>query len=219
MDDGSPSLFTPSPWAFAIWWPIFLGELVYSISSFFAKGDKADLIRRTAPGFIVSQVFQTLWAASFRPKYYESKSLWHRFVSTAMLSGIALSLNESHKEIAESGFTGEPYRRYCLPLALHFGWTTAASLVDLNGSLATCKCSEETMVAVGYASALAAAALGATVSLTRQAPVYGLVISWALTACAASPSVVNKVKQIWLCAGGAVCSGVAAIVARTRGST
>jgi hypothetical protein len=56
-----------------------------------------------------------------------------------------------------------------LPMTVHFGWTTAATLVNLNGSFAMQEStSDRTIVAVGHASALTAAALGVGVTLAQS---------------------------------------------------
>jgi hypothetical protein len=67
----------------------------------------------------------------------------------------------------------------------HFGWTTAATLVNLNGSVAMSKnASDSTVIAVGHSSAVAAAILGVGVTLWQSSPAYGLTVAWALAACA-----------------------------------
>lgn len=205
------SIFVPSGWAFAIWGPIFLGEFVYCIASFFSRkeSDQA-LIRQAAPGFIAAQVFQSLWAAAFRPKYYDDERKWPAFVSAALLGGIALSLHQAHIPIAASGVSGLSYFLYALPLTLHCGWTTAATLVNINGSVARVFSGSAWGKGVGYASAVVAAGLGGGVTLGRQAPVWGSVIVWALTACATSPQARGERVQVGLCGGGAL--GVAAVV-------
>jgi len=70
-------------------------------------------------------------------------------------------------------------------MALHFGWTTAASLVNLNGSVALQKGASSTIIKyVGHLSVLAATVLGIYIAKTRDAPVFAGVISWALFAVA-----------------------------------
>merc|ERR1711934_396531 len=82
----------------------------------------------------MAQLFQTLWTTSFRPKYKGSQM----YISTAMLSGTAYSLSKAHDAISSFPkiISIPEYCIYFLPLTLHFGWTTAASLVNLNGSFA-----------------------------------------------------------------------------------
>lgn len=129
--------------------------------------------------FVAANVFQSLWCAAFRPKY---KGGW-MVVSFASLASTAFSLSKVHN--AALGMVGWNYMVYGLPTALHFGWVTAATLVNLNGAVAMQKeVSASTVAWVGHLSVVAATVLGILVAVNRQAPVYSGVICWALTAVA-----------------------------------
>jgi len=235
------TLVSPSGWAFAIWGPIFLGELVFVVASAASVSSSGntmigDVIRRASGGFAASQIVQSLWAAAFRPKYEGASA----FVSAGLLGGIALSLNRAHAAItakhARNSYTFGEYLLYFLPISLHFGWTTAASLVNLNGSYAAIvdddASSAKRVAWLGHASAVAATAVGVVVTVVRQAPVYGGVIAWALTACSTGmqarlldeketaaakrkkdgddgnrirPGIYGARTQMWLCRWGRSC--------------
>jgi len=105
---------------------------------------------------------------------------------------------------------------YWIPLAMHFGWTTAATLVNLNGSLAmNYDVQESTMIAAGHASSVLATALGVGVTLSYQLPAYGLTIAWALAACAngmrvsTAENVGAKIQKGLLTMGSIVSAGTA----------
>jgi hypothetical protein len=171
--------------AFTIWAPIFLGELL-SVSAQLFLPETATVVpllkQLTAP-FCLANAFQSLWTAAFRPKYKNVS----KFVSPLMLSGTAYSLSKAHAIIAASSLPISQYLLFGLPISLHFGWTTAASLVNWNGAIATFSddnVSAETIANVGHASVIGAAVLGSVISIARGAPVYGGVISWALFAVA-----------------------------------
>ena len=185
-DSRSRTMVAPAGWAFAIWGPIFLGELVFCVSHTLVPeaAPVTAVLKRASGGFMTSQIMQTLWTAAFRPKY-KGKSA---FVSAGLLSGIALSLSRAHSAFSSdtASYSSGQYWLYFLPMTLHFGWTTAACLVNWNGSLAGYKgASPQTLAIAGHLSVVAATALGVGVTLSRKAPVFGLVIAWALTACAA----------------------------------
>ena len=134
FDDRGRTLVMPSGWAFSIWGVIFLGEFLFCSSSFLVKDSSpvALLIKKASGGFMVAQIFQTLWTASFRPKY-KGKLM---YISAAMLSGIAWSMSHAHAGFAldtTSSYGLGQYLLYFFPMSLHFGWTMAASLVNLNG--------------------------------------------------------------------------------------
>ena len=199
------SLVTPRGWAFAIWGPIFVGELISVMAPFVSwnhpnnhqtKEEWMKMIRATSGPFMTAQLFQSLWCAAFRPKY----TGYARWISTGMLSMTALCLNEAHRtltirsETSSSSTTTSSSMNvlntaiYSLPIALHFGWTTAASLVNLNGSLSKFQnmLSLRTRTIIGHASVGVASCIGIIITLQRQAPVYGGVIAWALSAIADS---------------------------------
>eukprot|EP00522_Entomoneis_paludosa_P003531 CAMPEP_0172465820 /NCGR_PEP_ID=MMETSP1065-20121228/54626_1 /TAXON_ID=265537 /ORGANISM="Amphiprora paludosa, Strain CCMP125" /LENGTH=315 /DNA_ID=CAMNT_0013222465 /DNA_START=92 /DNA_END=1039 /DNA_ORIENTATION=+ len=233
-DDESPSLrdylsgnslVAPSPWAFAIWGFIYLGEFIFVVSSTAfvqENGPEEILYRKVSGSFMVAQVFQILWTASFRPKYKGNLI----FISASMLAGIAYSLNRAHAQFAATDVGVRDFVLYFLPLSLHFGWTTAASLVNLNGGLAMLKQVPLVITtSVGHLSAVLATVLGVYVTTHRRAPVFGCVIAWALTACATgmgkriqqgakgksnSQLMTAQRRQRWLCFVGACLSAGAA---------
>jgi hypothetical protein len=196
------TLVAPAGWAFAIWGPIFIGELVGTTTALVAVAPgtaMASLLTRTTAGFVGAQVFQTLWAATFRPKYFfikppssssapvDTKSKnFSMFLSAFMLGGIALSLNRAHLVYSQgaAGYSPVQYLLHVMPVTLHFGWTTAAALVNFNGSLAVTSSSPQAMAVAGWTSAVAATVVGVAVTVSRSAPLYGGVIAWALAACA-----------------------------------
>lgn len=164
--------------AFAIWGPIYLGEAVFVGAQLFSPDSSAlvGVLPQVTVPFVVANLFQSLWCASFRPSYAEG---WRKYVSVGMLAGTALSLSQVQAAATPDVFW------YFLPMSLHFGWTTAATLVNLNGSIAMdATTSDSTVIAVGHASAIAATALGVGVTLAQAAPAYGLTVAWALAACA-----------------------------------
>jgi hypothetical protein len=107
------------------------------------------------------------------------------------------------------------------------GWTTAATLVNVNGSMAMSRnISETSIVAAGHASALLATLLGVGLTVMELAtPAYGLTISWALAAVASgvkveeqnggdrSPTMQTgaRVQQTLCWVGSALCASTAAL--------
>ena len=178
----SRTLVNPSGWAFSIWGPIYLGEAAFVATQFLASdaATSALLPQITAP-FVAANLFQSLWCASFRPSYGEG---WKKYISAAMLGGTAYSLSLVHSAGAT---VADPtmLSHLLLPITMHFGWTSAATLVNLNGSLASDQsASPRSLIALGNSSAVIATALGVGVTVSQSAPAYGLTLAWALAACA-----------------------------------
>jgi len=225
------SLVAPSGWAFIIWAPIFLGELVVVTSQFLVDESStlANTIRMASIPFSMAQIFQCLWCASFRPKY-EGQLM---FISTGMLSSIAYSLSKAHSAYVSSSYNSLEYIIHFLPMTLHFGWTTAASLVNLNGAVASLGdmvATPKVMAGLGHASALVGTVLGVYITASRKSPVYGGVIAWALLALSDSmrkriklnekkkddsvPGLFGAIPQEKICLAGAlVCATSSVFVA------
>jgi len=227
------TLVAPSGWAFAIWGPIFLGELVFVASQAAVSADDplVPLLRKTAVPFSFAHVFQSLWCAAFRKKYTGNLM----YISFGMLSATAYSLSRAHaaytSESSTYGFA--TYARMFLPISMHCGWTVAASLVNLNGAFSMKdSASPKAIALLGHVSVVAAAAAGVVVTTARSAPVFGGVVSWALLAVADgmkqrlakakkdgdmdASNLVGAATQRRLCLIGAAASGVAVIVATAK---
>jgi hypothetical protein len=98
-----------------------------------------------------------------------------------MLGGTAYSL--SWLPVLSEPTTAASW--FLVPLVMHFGWTTAATLVNLNGSVAMeSSINDSLLVGLGHGSVVAATALGVALPALGVAasPAYGLTIAWALLA-------------------------------------
>ena len=197
------SLVTPAGWAFAIWGPIYLGEAIFCAAMFVPSSGLASLAPTVTVPFVAANLFQTFWCASFRPESFNGT--WTTLISPLMLAGTAYSLSMINA-IAAGNW-------YLVPITLQFGWTTAATLVNLNSSLAAFHDNDSLATAMGHASAVAATALGVGVTLAHATPAYGLTLAWALTACGngvggkqhSNTTAANVQK--YLCWGGAaICA-------------
>lgn len=174
------TMVSPSGWAFAIWGPIYLGETLFVASQFFPQmGLESVLPSITAP-FVAANLFQSLWCVSFRPAYTD----WASYISPCMLAGTAYSLSQINAVATTTTAFTMPWF-LMLPMSIHFGWTSAATLVNLSGSIAMKPTnSNRAVTAVGHGSAVMATALGVVLTLVRATPTYGFTLAWALSACA-----------------------------------
>lgn len=227
------TLVAPAGWAFAIWGPIFMGELVSVISQLSIPADDplVPLLRKTSVPFAFAHIFQSLWCAAFRRKY--SGNLM--YISFGMLASTAYSLSMAHAAFAaeSSTYSGGTYAKLFLSLSLHTGWTVAASIVNLNGAFSMKESSGPRAIALlGHASVVAATAVGVAVTTMRSAPVFGGVISWALLAVADgmkqriekakkkddmnASNLIGAANQRKLSLLGAAVSGVAVLVTTAK---
>ena len=73
-------------------------------------------------------------------------------------------------------------------MALHFGWISAASLVNLNNWLARAAAPLRTRELVSLGSVGTAVVAAAYVTYSTRDPIFAAVIAWALAAVAADGS-------------------------------
>lgn len=206
------TLLKPAGWAFAIWGPIYLGELAFTVAQFVGATGLADILPAATVPICAANLFQSLWCASFRPSYDEGS--WQKYVSVLMLGGTACSLS----------FLPADASLFLVPFVMKFGWTTAATLVNLNRSVALSPdFTDSQVVAAGHFSSVLATILGLSLTLTEfSTPVYGLTISWALAAVANGMSTTewpndtlttgSRVQKALCMTGSILCLAAAAFV-------
>ena len=179
------NLFTPSGWAFIIWAPIFLGEWLMMLYLTSGLPGTMAIGAATAPGWIAATAAQVAWCAAFRPSVCGPSMLWLPAVLLAITGGW---LGVSHRAIRSQAYGTVANALVRWPVTLHFGWISAASLVNLNNWLARRGTSLGLKEAVAKGSVAAAVVAAAYVTASTRDPVYPLVIAWALAAVAADGS-------------------------------
>lgn len=215
------TLIFPAGWAFAIWPVIYTGEIIFTGAQLFANETSAlaSILPQMAAPFVIANLEQSLWCAAFRSKYNGG---WTKYASVFLLFGTAFSLFHVHSVActSDNGVSGFLWA----PMSLHFGWTTAATLLNFNGALASdASISDTAVVTAGHVSVVAAVAVGVGLTCIRSAPLYGLTIAWALAACAEgvrsrltsttnSGTIKRGAKvQRWLCWIGSATCAIASI--------
>jgi len=197
VESRARQLINPAGWAFAIWGPIYLGEMAFvSVGQWVSPAVQQLLPQITTP-FVAANLFQSLWCASFRPHYHHPSQRWQKYISVAMLSATAYQMSQVHSIVqaaAERGYSSSSLLWF-VPLTMHFGWTSVASILNLNGSVSLdCLPSssdkdnhrkkDAILIAVGHVSAVLASALGVSITLMTKSPTYGATLAWAFAACA-----------------------------------
>lgn len=186
----SRGLVSPAGWAFAIWGPIFVGESAFTamvgnptLTS--SNPAAAAAFGAVAPYWAAACGLQALWCAAFRPWARRPRHFW---LPGALLAAEAAALGGAHRALVlVSGLEGHAlsFREYfCghLPLAMHFGWITAAAVVSANSFAAVAAWPKRTRVSLAFKSIRLAAAFASCVSVTSGDPVPSFVVAWALAA-------------------------------------
>jgi hypothetical protein len=176
------NLFTPSGWAFIIWAPIFFGEMLMML---YLTSVKTTLGAAVAPGWCGAALCQSAWCLSFRPSVCGYSLLW---VPSILLAATGVFLGVAHDAIRKAGYgrLGNVLVRW--PVTLHYGWITAATLVNTNNWISRTSGSLRVKEATAHASVLAAVCVAACVSKVTADPIFSGVIAWALAAVAVDGS-------------------------------
>lgn len=188
----SRGLVSPAGWAFAIWGPIFVLETAFAamvgnpaLTS--SNPAAAAVFGVAAPYWAAACGLQALWCAAFRPWARKPRHFW---LPGALLAAEAVALGGAHRAMVsvsgleKNALTLNAYLCGHLPLAMHFGWITAAAVVSANSFAAVAAWPKQTRVSLAFKSTRLAAAAAAYVSATSGDPVPSFVVAWALAAVA-----------------------------------
>merc|ERR1711862_1031438 len=72
---------------------VYLGDSIFCTAGLFTaeKTQLMSVLSVTTAPFVVANLMQSLWCASFRPSYNQG---WHKYISAFMLGGTAYSLSQ-----------------------------------------------------------------------------------------------------------------------------
>ncbi|CAM9946300.1 unnamed protein product [Ectocarpus sp. 6 AP-2014] len=215
--------FMPAGWAFSIWGPIFLGEAalaVYQTLPLEGVSAAAGWLSKLSPWLSSAFLVQSCWCLSFREWARDSGLLWF---PAALLGGTAACLGGAHHVVrgalAADEMSNLQYGLVHLPVSLHFGWVSCATLVNLNNYISLLPFSDKGKLNFSLASIASAVGLAVAVTGTTGDPVYAGVVAWALSAVASDKGwakMKGKVENSTLETqalvakiGAAVCAGTA----------
>mmetsp|Transcript_162544 Transcript_162544/g.521061 ORF Transcript_162544/g.521061 Transcript_162544/m.521061 type:complete len:285 (-) Transcript_162544:97-951(-) len=178
------NFLTPAPYAFAIWAVIYMSEAAFVCWQLFQRFPSAprkrlSLLSDCAPWWCAANACQVLWCLTFTPRFDSPGLLW---ISAVALSGIALCLGQAHAVVAAGTLDRQETFLLYAPISVHFGWTSAAALVNWNGYFARCGLGNGTKFNLLLLSLFLATALGVVVSNRRKSVLYGITVAWALVA-------------------------------------
>eukprot|EP00440_Ansanella_granifera_P035903 gb/GFBE01038947.1/.p1 GENE.gb/GFBE01038947.1/~~gb/GFBE01038947.1/.p1 ORF type:complete len:317 (+),score=41.45 gb/GFBE01038947.1/:1-951(+) len=185
---------TPAPYAFTIWAAIYLLEFLFVCWVFLQSSQQAPsrcaFLRKVCSSFMAANAAQVFWCLTFRPSFDSPGLLW---ISAYFLTAIAAFLSQAHKKICdeaeeEEGLAFQEWFFVYVPITLHFGWTTAAALVNWNGYVARCGLSPAMKLACLLVSLGLATVLSIRITAQRGSTVYGLTVAWAIVAVAVQTS-------------------------------
>ena len=213
------SSFEPATWAFSIWAIIYASELVSTLHVGLL-GEPMNALRKAVPFWVAGNVFQSLWCTTFRSEFINV--MW---LPSALLTLACASFGLAHLELTSSirylssAFNAEAQNHLFLvrfPLALHFAWLAAASLLNFNSWLAVSKASVDSQLSAAFLSAYGAATLGIVFALKTRDPFIAFTLAWALASL--SDRTRQKSTAALVAEGSALNSGRKGLFGRAHGA-
>lgn len=121
------SYFTPAPYAFAIWGPIFLALLAfagYGIYRLTRYRDGNDFIKRSAPWFAFANLLNATWVLSFTHDFIG----WSFMIILGLLSCLVVVIRKLDMERWDAPIGIIAFVWW--PICLYAGWITVATLAN-----------------------------------------------------------------------------------------
>lgn len=203
------TLFTPAPFAFAIWGLIYGGFLAVAIAGVLPSRRSMPIFDRLGPPMMLANVFGATWVAAFQSDLI--------FASLLLVLGMLVLAARMFALVNRATEIGMAKFALTLPFSLFLGWMCVATLANFGA----------VFVAMGYAGSgagaramtvlalLVATSAGVTIGVRYRQFVVPAVVAWSAYAIAVADRHVDSTVATVAILGALVCS-VAAIVLGLR---
>jgi hypothetical protein len=208
---------TPAGYVFAIWFPIYVGLVAFTVEQALGSRATDPLLRRLGWLPAISGVLNGIWIVAWH---------WEAFpVSLAIMTGLLLTLIGIHLRLRAGERAGELSGRLRwtvrLPFSIYLGWITVATIANAAAVLSWAGFTGFGLPGEAWAVAVLLTGLAiATAFVLREGdPAYGLVIVWAYAGIVVRESDVLPVAvTAGLGAAWIALLVVRALLARTGGA-
>jgi benzodiazapine receptor len=171
------TLVTPSGYAFAIWGPIFIAELVWAIAQLLPAYRSSELVMKgVGYYFVAACLAQCAWTVTFGLE----KILLSLIAMVSILIPLVIVLMKTSS--LRAGSIGL-YWLLKFPFEIHAAWIMAATLVNVNVLLVSLNVPPSSQTYAGWASLVVAVVVGLYFTL-KQKWVVPTVLAWAAIAIA-----------------------------------
>lgn len=171
------TLVTPAGYAFAIWGPIFIAELIWTIGQLLPAYRSSELVTKgVGYYFVAACLAQCAWTVAFGLE----KIVLSLIAMVSILIPLLVILIKSSS--LQAGSIGL-YWLLKFPFEIHGAWIMAATLVNSNVLLVSLNLDPSILTYVGWASLVVALVIGLFFTLRRKWVVPS-VLAWASIAIA-----------------------------------
>jgi hypothetical protein len=168
---------TPKAAAFSIWGVIFLSQAAFTVVQLLPRFRAKALIQKGVGYYYISTcLFQACWTFAFA---YEV--IWLSLIFILLIWASLLAIVYTQYSTEESEGTLVEFWLLRFPFAIHCGWLTAASALNVNVLFVDRAAPADVQLAVGILSLAILHAISVWVVFAIQKPNYTLavVLSWA----------------------------------------
>lgn len=175
------NLFTPAGYAFAIWGPIYIALLIFSIYQvyrFYSDQPKDGNEFKTGPWFYIANFANASWVFAWLYEYTLISVILMLIMLTSLIAIIIkTNMERWDAPIKIIGF-------YWWPICLYSGWITVATIANITAYLAKLGWDGGLFTEVQWTMIMIAAAtvINITIIHTRNMREFALVGVWALVA-------------------------------------
>jgi len=192
------TLVTPKGFAFAIWGVIFLLQGVFSVAQLFPSlRQKKEVVEGVNYWYVSVCVFQCAWTIAFAQDIVWLSLVFMLGIWTS-LTLLAQSLCTVH---AHKPPTWTDYLLFYAPFLMHYGWVTAASVLNVNVTLVAYDGGAHVLLLTSAIISLVPLVLlgvyNPFVSPTGVDGVFSAVISWALYGIGSELKAPEKKIGLW----------------------
>lgn len=204
------SLFTPAPFAFAIWGLIYAGFIGVCIAGLLPSRRSMPIFDRLGPPLMLANVFGATWVAAFQSDLIVASVLL--VLGSLVLAAWMFLLVTRATEIGMARFA------LTLPFALFLGWMCVATIANIGAAL----------VAMGYAGAgggarvttvvalVVATAAGISIGARYRQFVVPAVVAWAAYAIAVADRHIDRTVATAAILAALACSIAAVVIGLRR---
>lgn len=174
------TIVSPASWAFSIWGLIFLLEGIFVVAQFLPRYRSDILVQKGVNIWhFLACIFQAGWVVAF--SFYANILVSLVLIWLVWFSLLGILVSQYHIK-SDNSLVEHVILK--LPFNIHFGWLTAASLVNVNLLVVKMDGSIPVQLAVGLVSLAALHGFAVFVLFGLSKPYYALpaVFTWAIAA-------------------------------------
>jgi len=185
VSDNYQTIVSPSGWAFSIWGVIFIMQGVFAVVQLLPRFRANVLVQDGVKYYYaLACIFQSGWVFAFT-----NHVIWLSLVLIILIwaSLLAIMVCQYYTKYGRSHME---YWLLCFPFSIHFGWITAASLLNANVLLVSVQGSVSAQLAMGIITLaiLHAVSVYTLFGINKPEFVFSLVFVWATGAIASELS-------------------------------